>query len=81
MTGGDPSFAGPMNAATEGVKTIIGATGGALLLLHHATKSKGEMYGSVFLDAAFDARLFVERVKDYVTVTVEVIKNGDPDAN
>jgi hypothetical protein len=78
MTSGDPSIAGAMVAATEGMKTIIGATGGALLIVHHATKSNGEMYGSVFLKAALDAQLFVERAKDTVTVTVEVVKNGEP---
>jgi hypothetical protein len=78
LTSGDPSIAGQMTNATEGMKQIIAATGAALLIVHHATKSKGEMYGSVFLDAALDARLYVERVSDVVTVTVEVVKNGEP---
>ena len=78
MSGGDPSIAGAMVAATEGMKTIIEATGAALLIVHHATKANGEMYGSVFLKAALDAQIYVERAKDTVTVTVEVVKNGEP---
>ena len=77
LTSGDPAIAGEMVRATEGMKTIIGATGAALLLVHHATKARSEMYGSTFLDAALDARLFVERVRNDVTVTVEVVKNGE----
>ena len=78
LTSGDPSIAGQMTNATEGMKQIIAATGAALVIVHHATKARGEMYGSVFLDAALDARLYVQRVSDAVTVTVEVVKNGEP---
>jgi hypothetical protein len=78
LSNGDPSVASVMVAATEGMKMICERTGAALLLLHHATKVGGEMYGSVFLKAALDAQLFVERVKDMVKVTVEEVKNGAP---
>lgn len=80
LSNGDPSVASVMVKATEGMKTICSATGAAVLILHHDTKSSGEMFGSVFLKAALDSQLYVERNKDAVTVTVEVVKNGEPRA-
>jgi hypothetical protein len=78
LSNGDPSVASSMTKATEGMKTIAETTGAAVLILHHATKASDEMFGSVFLKAALDSQLFVERTKDTVRVAVEVVKNGAP---
>ena len=75
---GDPSQPSVMLAAVAGLARIANETGAAVLVLHHQPKGgDARLYGSVFLDAALDSKVHVERDGDQVTVTVDVLKNDD----
>jgi len=81
LMGGDPGQPGAINMAIESVIRIIEETGAAVVILNHDTKgSSGTMYGSKFLGAAADCKIFVKRpnLKNKVIVTVEMVKNGEP---
>ena len=79
LTGGDPSSPKAINEAIESVIRIIEQTGAAVMILNHDTKAGG-MYGSKFLGAAADCKIFVKRnfKTNVVTVEVELVKNGEP---
>jgi hypothetical protein len=79
LVGGDPAHAGAINAAIENVIRITDETGAAVMILNHDTKAGG-MYGSKFLGAATDCKIFVKRdfKTNVVTLKVEMVKNGEP---
>ena len=75
---GDPSQPSVMLAAVAGLARIANETGAAVFVLHHQPKGgDARLYGSVFLDAALDSKVHVERDGDQITVTVDVLKNDD----
>jgi hypothetical protein len=76
LTGGDPSNPKAINEAIESVIRIREATGAAVMILNHDTKAGG-MYGSKFLGAAADCKIFIERnfKTNKVTLKVEQSKN------
>jgi hypothetical protein len=66
------------SAAVEGMDTISRATGAAVIAIHHEPRGGEHLFGSVALDAAYDAKVHVERGKDRnsVVVTVQELKNA-----
>jgi hypothetical protein len=76
LSGGDPSHAGAINLAIESVIRIQQQTGAAVMILNHDTKTGG-MYGSKFLGAAADCKIFMQRdfKTNIVTLKVELSKN------
>ena len=66
------------SAAVEGIDRISRATGAAVVAVHHEPRGGEHLFGSVMLDAAYDAQIHVERGKDRnsVIVTVQELKNA-----
>src|SRR5262245_16665849 len=66
------------SAAVEGIDRISRATGAAVVAIHHEPRGGEHLFGSVMLDAAYDAQIHVERGRDRnsVTVTVQELKNA-----
>ena len=66
------------SAAVEGIDRISRATGAAMVAVHHEPRGGEHLFGSVMLDAAYDAQIHVERGKDRnsVIVTVQELKNA-----
>jgi AAA domain len=64
--------------AVEAIDRISRATGAAVVAIHHEPRSGEHLFGSVMLDAAYDAKIHVERGKDRnsVVVTVQELKNA-----
>lgn len=66
------------SAAVEAIDRISRATGAAMVAIHHEPRSGEHLFGSVMLDAAYDAQIHVERGKERnsVIVTVQELKNA-----
>lgn len=66
------------SAAVEAIDRISRATGAAMVAIHHEPRGGEHLFGSVMLDAAYDAQIHVERGKDRnsVIVTVQELKNA-----
>jgi AAA domain len=66
------------SAAVEAIDRISRATGAAMVAIHHEPRSGEHLFGSVMLDAAYDAKIHVERGKERnsVIVTVQELKNA-----
>ena len=66
------------SAAMEGIDRISRATGAAMVAIHHEPRGGEHLFGSVMLDAAYDAQIHVERGKERnsVIVTVQELKNA-----
>jgi AAA domain len=66
------------SAAVEAIDRISRATGAAMVAIHHEPRSGAHLFGSVMLDAAYDAQIHVERGKERnsVIVTVQELKNA-----
>jgi AAA domain len=66
------------SAAMDAIERISRATGAAVAVIHHEPRSGEHLFGSVMLDAAYDAKIHVERGKDRnsVIVTVQELKNA-----
>ena len=66
------------SAAMDAIERISRATGAAMAAIHHEPRSGEHLFGSVMLDAAYDAKIHVERGKDRnsVIVTVQELKNA-----
>jgi hypothetical protein len=66
------------SAAVEGIDRISRATGAAVVAIHHEPRGSEHLFGSVMLDAAYDAQIHVERGRERnsVTVTVQELKNA-----
>ena len=66
------------SAAVDAIDRISRATGAAMVAIHHEPRSGEHLFGSVMLDAAYDAKIHVERGKERnsVIVTVQELKNA-----
>ncbi|MEA2906287.1 MAG: hypothetical protein QOI12_3674 [Alphaproteobacteria bacterium] len=66
------------SAAVEAIDRISRATGAAMVAVHHEPRGGEHLFGSVMLDAAYDAKIHVERGKERntVLVTVQELKNA-----
>lgn len=66
------------SAAVEAIDRISRATGAAMVAIHHEPRGGEHLFGSVMLDAAYDAKIHVERGKERntVLVTVQELKNA-----
>jgi AAA domain len=66
------------SAAVDAIDRISRATGAAMVAIHHEPRSGEHLFGSVMLDAAYDAQIHVERGKERnsVIVTVQELKNA-----
>jgi hypothetical protein len=66
------------SAAVEAIDRISRATGAAMVAIHHEPRGGEHLFGSVMLDAAYDAKIHVERGKERnsVIVTVQELKNA-----
>ena len=66
------------SAAMDGIERIGRATGAAVVVIHHEPRSGEHLFGSVMLDATYDAKIHVERGKERnaVIVTVQELKNA-----
>lgn len=66
------------SAAVEGIDRISRATGAAVVAIHHEPRGGEHLFGSVMLDAAYDAKIHVERggERNSVIVTVQELKNA-----
>ena len=66
------------SAAVEAIDRISRATGAAMVAVHHEPRGGEHLFGSVMLDAAYDAQVHVERGKERnsVIVTVQELKNA-----
>jgi hypothetical protein len=73
---GDPSQAGLIRPAMDGLKEIAVQTGAAVLVLHHDSRG-GELFGSQFIKAGIDALAHIARKEDCVTLDVIWLKNGE----
>jgi hypothetical protein len=64
--------------AVDAIDRISRATGAAVVAIHHEPRSGDHLFGSVMLDAAYDAQIHVERgrARNSVTVTVQELKNA-----
>lgn len=66
------------SAAVEGIDRISRATGAAMVAIHHEPRGGEHLFGSVMLDAAYDAQIHVERggERNSAIVTVQELKNA-----
>ncbi len=66
------------SAAVEAIDRVSRATGAAMVAIHHEPRGGEHLFGSVMLDAAYDAQIHVERGKERnsVIVTVQELKNA-----
>jgi hypothetical protein len=66
------------SAAVDAIDRISRATGAAIVAVHHEPRGGEHLFGSVMLDAAYDAQIHVERGKERnsVVVTVQELKNA-----
>jgi hypothetical protein len=66
------------SAAVEAIDRISRATGAALVAIHHEPRGGEHLFGSIMLDAAYDAQIHVERGNERasVIVTVQELKNA-----
>ena len=66
------------SAAVEAIDRISRATGAAMVAVHHEPRGGEHLFGSIMLDAAYDAQVHVERGKqrNSVIVTVQELKNA-----
>jgi AAA domain len=66
------------SAAVEAIDRVSRATGAAMVAIHHEPRGGEHLFGSVMLDAAYDAQIHVERgsKRASVIVTVQELKNA-----
>ena len=66
------------SAAVDAIARISRATGAGMVAIHHEPRSGEHLFGSVMLDAAYDAKIHVERGKERnsVIVAVQELKNA-----
>jgi hypothetical protein len=66
------------SAAVEAIDRVSRATGAAMVAIHHEPRGGEHLFGSVMLDAAYDAQIHVERgsKRNSVIVTVQELKNA-----
>lgn len=66
------------SAAAGAFDKISRVTGAGVVVVHHQPRNSEQLFGSIMLDATYDAKLHVERAKDrnFVTVSVQELKNA-----
>ena len=66
------------SAAVDAIDRLSRATGAAVVAIHHEPRGGEHLFGSIMLDAAYDAQIHVERgnERNSVIVTVQELKNA-----
>jgi hypothetical protein len=78
MLGGDENSAKDVGAFVRGCDRVRNATGAAVLIVHHTTKTGNAERGSGALRGAADTLVMMSREDDLITVTCEKQKDGSP---